>query len=275
MGILGKLFEKKICSVCGSEIKLLSNRKLEDGNLCKECAGKLSPRLSDRRSMTVAQINEHLRYREENAGELAALHPDRVLGKRTKIYLDTVQRKFIVTGHSDWRSSGQDVIGLDQVMDCTWDVKEHKRELFQKDEQGKQISYQPPRYEYSYEFDIVMHVDSPWFSQIEFELTDERPESRLKNAYREWQREAEEICAVMTGKESGQASDEPLKTPAVPQLAPGEWLCVCGTVNQGKFCPNCGAARPAQGMRCPACGWTSPEGGSVRFCPNCGMKIGQ
>jgi formylmethanofuran dehydrogenase subunit E len=41
MGILGKMFEKKNCDVCGEEIKLLGNRKLEDGNLCKNCANKL------------------------------------------------------------------------------------------------------------------------------------------------------------------------------------------------------------------------------------------
>lgn len=38
MGLFGNLFEKKICSVCGGEIGLLGNRKLEDGNLCKNCA---------------------------------------------------------------------------------------------------------------------------------------------------------------------------------------------------------------------------------------------
>ena len=43
MGLFGKLFDKKECSVCGGEIGLLGNRKLEDGNLCKECAAKLSP----------------------------------------------------------------------------------------------------------------------------------------------------------------------------------------------------------------------------------------
>ena len=32
MGLFGKLFEKKECSVCGGEIGLLGNRKLEDGN---------------------------------------------------------------------------------------------------------------------------------------------------------------------------------------------------------------------------------------------------
>ena len=43
MGIFGKLFEKKVCAFCGKEIGLLGNRKLEDGNMCKVCAQKLSP----------------------------------------------------------------------------------------------------------------------------------------------------------------------------------------------------------------------------------------
>lgn len=36
-------FDKKYCDVCGEKIGLLGNRKLEDGNLCKDCAAKLSP----------------------------------------------------------------------------------------------------------------------------------------------------------------------------------------------------------------------------------------
>ena len=38
MGLFDKLFSKKECSICGGEIGLLGNRKLEDGNLCKNCA---------------------------------------------------------------------------------------------------------------------------------------------------------------------------------------------------------------------------------------------
>ena len=34
------LFDKKYCDICGEKIGLLGNRKLEDGNLCKDCAKK-------------------------------------------------------------------------------------------------------------------------------------------------------------------------------------------------------------------------------------------
>ena len=60
MGLFGKLFERKVCDICGEEIKLLGNRKLEDGNLCKACAEKLSPWFDDRRHSTVAQIKEQI-----------------------------------------------------------------------------------------------------------------------------------------------------------------------------------------------------------------------
>ena len=43
MAFFSKLFEKKECAICGGEIGLLGNRKLEDGNCCKNCAAKLSP----------------------------------------------------------------------------------------------------------------------------------------------------------------------------------------------------------------------------------------
>ena len=32
------LFDKKFCDVCGEKIGMLGNRKLEDGNICKDCA---------------------------------------------------------------------------------------------------------------------------------------------------------------------------------------------------------------------------------------------
>lgn len=35
------LFDKKYCDICKNKIGLLGNRKLENGNLCKECAAFL------------------------------------------------------------------------------------------------------------------------------------------------------------------------------------------------------------------------------------------
>lgn len=57
------------------------------------------------------------------------------------------------------------------------------------------------------------------------------------------------------------------------QTQAGGWVCSCGAVNKGKFCPECGAKKPA-GVplyRCDKCGW-EPEDPAhpPRFCPECG-----
>lgn len=81
MGLFGKLFDKKECSICGGEIGLLGNRKLEDGNMCKSCAAKLSPWFSDRRQSTVDEIKEQLDYREANREKVASFRITRTLGR--------------------------------------------------------------------------------------------------------------------------------------------------------------------------------------------------
>ena len=78
-------FDKKYCDVCGEKIGLLGNRKLENGNLCKECAAKLSPFFSERKSSTVEEIKEQLAYREENRKELERFQATRIIGERMKV----------------------------------------------------------------------------------------------------------------------------------------------------------------------------------------------
>ena len=82
------LFDKKFCGVCGGKIGLFGNRKLEDGNLCKDCAAKLSPWFSERRHSTLEDIKGQLAYREENKAAVSAFHTTRSLGKNYKVYLD-------------------------------------------------------------------------------------------------------------------------------------------------------------------------------------------
>ena len=57
------LFDKKICDICGEKIGLLGNRKLDDGNLCKDCAKKLSPWFEER------AIRKALEILSREAGE--------------------------------------------------------------------------------------------------------------------------------------------------------------------------------------------------------------
>ena len=62
------LFDKKYCDICGEKIGLLGNRKLDDGNLCKECAKKLSPWFEERRHSTVKQIRKKYRISVSHDG---------------------------------------------------------------------------------------------------------------------------------------------------------------------------------------------------------------
>ena len=170
MGFFGKLFEKKECNFCGAESGLLGNRKLEDGNMCKNCAAKLSPWFEDRRSSTVAQITQQLEYREENKQKVAAFNLTRTLGKSTKVLLDEDAGVFMVTSENDWQSANPDVLAFSDVTGCELDIEEDKFEVKHTDKDGQSTSYNPPRYRYAYNFYITIHVRNPYFDDIRFKL---------------------------------------------------------------------------------------------------------
>ena len=112
------LFDKKYCDICGEKIGLLGNRKLEDGNLCKSCAAKLSPWFSDRRQSTVSEIREQLEYREANQEKVAAFHTTRTLGERTKVLLDEDAGLFMVTAARNLEEANPDVLSFSDVTGC-------------------------------------------------------------------------------------------------------------------------------------------------------------
>lgn len=170
MGLFGKLFEKKECDLCGGEIGLLGNRKLEDGNLCKSCAGKLSPWFSERRNSTVEEIKAQLAYREENREKVAAFHTTRTLGTNMKVLLDEDAGKFMVTRARDLTQANPDVLDFADVTGCNLDIDENRSEIKREDQDGKEVSYNPPRYEYSYDFYITIFVNNPYFDEIRFQV---------------------------------------------------------------------------------------------------------
>ena len=160
------LFDKKNCDICGDKIGLLGNRKLKDGNLCKNCAKKLSPFFDDRRGSTVEQIRDHLEYRERNKNVLAAFRPTRTIGKHgKKLYVDESKGQFVVArDYND--GENHDVINLSQVTNCYMDLDEHRTEEETTDSQGNQVSYNPPRYKFSYDYYVYIMVNSPYFDEI-------------------------------------------------------------------------------------------------------------
>ena len=165
------LFDKKFCDFCGNKIGLLGNRKLEDANMCKECASKLSPWFNERRHSTKADVEKQLQYREDNKQAVAAFSASRTLGKRTKLLIDDSNRKFMVTSASDLMTANPDVLDFSQALGCDLDVKENRREIRRTDSSGKSVSYNPPRYEYSYDFSVIIRVNHPYFDEMKFALS--------------------------------------------------------------------------------------------------------
>ena len=193
------LFEKKYCDICGEKIGLLGNRKLEDGNICSKCAAKLSPFFTGRKKSTLDEIKAQLAYREQNRQNLNYFNATRVLGNNTKVYIDDTQAKFVISRKSDYRSENADIIDIAHVISARYEVEEHKSEIYRENSEGRRESYNPPRYDCEYEITIYITVNSPYFSDIQFELTDQRPESRYTEEFRRYEQQANEIVMALNG----------------------------------------------------------------------------
>ena len=173
MDFFKKIFEKKECSICGKESGLLGNRKLEDGNLCKECTDKLSPWYEERRHATVQQIEDHLRYRETNREFLNKFTFQRCFGEYYKIhigYSEGYPGFFAVSKEKDLVEENADIIPMIQLKNCRLDISEHCTELTKLDENRQRVSYNPPRFEYRYDFNVVLGVDLHFCDEIKFKL---------------------------------------------------------------------------------------------------------
>ena len=273
MGFFKKLFEKKECSICGGEIGLLGNRKLEDGNCCKNCAGKLSPWFDDRRHSTVDQIKEQLAYREENQAALKAFRPTLSFGDYYTLRAELEQgvpSRFVVE-RDNYQEENADLIAFKDVTSFEIDIDEDKQELKYKNSEGEEVSYKPPRYEYNYNFYAKLYVNSPYFDDIRFRLNSDtlvletvsnrgilikafNPE--LYPEYREYKKVCDDLEKLFQAGMQGLTLDghEPAISaePQPAEAAPAEPAAPAGP----KFCPGCGAAA---------------DGG--KFCQYCGTKF--
>ena len=166
MGFFGSLFEKRQCSICGKEMGLTERKELSGGNLCDDCAEKLSDWFSTeaRKASTPQQIKEQLAYREQNRQAVAKFHATRTIGRNTKVYVDEMNRKFMVSSASNLQDDNPDVIDASAITNVAVDIDESKHELRTKDEEGRSVSYNPPRYDFSYDFYVNIDVSHPYCS---------------------------------------------------------------------------------------------------------------
>lgn len=194
MGFFDKMFEKKECAICGTELGLLGKTKINEGYLCKECAGKLSPYFHGYRSSTADDIREQLAYREANAERLSSFNPTRTLSAgRTNIMLDEDAGLLIITSQSRWRDANPDIIEFSQVLGCDMDIDEQRTEIYRETEDGERESYNPPRYDLDYDFNLTIHVNTPYFTEINLRVNDSTIDQRGSIEYREAKRQATEV----------------------------------------------------------------------------------
>ena len=171
------------------------------------------------------------------------------------------------------------------------DIKENKEEIYYEDSDGNKKSYVPPRYTCDYEFNITIRVDSPWFDEIELELSDgNRPDSPYTDLYRQYEQRMHELADILMRRDNrnrvwdgggmmNRVDNEnfrPERPAPAPNAMGGEtWACPsCGAQSSGKFCANCGAPKPLVSSGCTNCGWRPASGQSLpKFCPECGRPL--
>ena len=173
MGFFDGLLKKKECSVCGAEMGMLERKELANGgNLCNNCADKLSPWFptEKRKQSTPQQIQEQMQYREQNKQMVQRFQATRTIGNSTRVYLDEMNRKFMVSSSNNLMEANPDVVDASAITNVTIDVNESKHELRTKDENNRSISYTPPRYDFSYDFYVIIDVNHPYFNRMRFKV---------------------------------------------------------------------------------------------------------
>ena len=163
----------------------------------------------------------------------------------------------MVTDSSRVKEANQDVLSFSDVTGCVLDIDEDRTELMREGKDGEEISYNPPRYEYDYDFHVVIHVRNPYFDEIRFRLNSSAvtveagagQSLRLGGKfdptqdveYRKYKKMGEEIVAVLQQVRQ-QARDEKVadEAPKAVVTCPN-----CGariTLNANNFCEYCGCA---------------------------------
>lgn len=277
-------FKKKDCEICGKEVGMFGYKKLEDGEICKDCVKLLSPWFDERRHSTVDQIKAQIAYREENRRQLNSFNPAISIGNdyEVKVELENgVPTRFVIA-RNDYLEENADIINFSQVSSFNIDIRERRDEQKHRNNEGNMVSYNPPRYEYSYDFYCDLMVNADYFDDIRFRLNgstlnletvmpqnggfgnifiNNNFDPNLYPEYREYKAMCEQLEQIFSSGIQGVA------LPGYAQSAPAAQpvaTSVVQPVQQSepqapavpKFCPNCGAPT---------------EGG--KFCQSCGTKF--
>jgi len=211
MGLFGNLFQRKDCCICGGKTGLL-DKSIADGKLCKDCTKKLSVWFEDYKTSTAEDIKNQIAAKEKQLQEISQYHFTQVFGEYGVILSDPEKRVFTVIADTTGRMFGSprkvksiedvmdlrpDILSFDQITDIEIDVRETSTEE-KKNEDGKQVSYNPPRMTYMYVFTLRIKLDHPYIKRVYFQLNNEAV--RIKNEGRRvWSSPGQKVAAWLTG----------------------------------------------------------------------------
>ena len=127
------------------------------------------------------------------------------------------------------------MIAFAQVTGCETEIKETRTEIKRKDAEGKEVSFNPPRYDIDYDVYVTMYFNHPYFSEIGWKVNGSRIENKNSVEYREAEGKATSLRdAVRNLHAENRAAAAP---------------------KQAVTCPHCGATTmPDANGRCEFCG---------------------
>ncbi len=79
-------------------------------------------------------------------------------------------------------------------------------------------------------------------------------------------------ATIVVDVDDSDIEDETVEA-AIAESGTNCWVCTCGAENKGKFCPECGKAKPTgiPQYKCDKCGWVPNDATHPpKFCPKCG-----
>ena len=174
MSFFDKMFDKKICSICGAPIDYFKNNKLLNGNCCQKCASELSPWFNNLNNSTVENIRYQIYWRRENNKKLQLFYPTISLGTDFKVLIDEIKSQFTIARNGNYIQDKSDIISCANITSCNIDIKENKKEVKYKDSNGEKHSFVPPFYAYSYDFFVSIDVNIPYIKTMKFKLNKNR-----------------------------------------------------------------------------------------------------